>query len=214
MRCRGGAGGATVPAMALNLDLINAALTRTGNEPITQLNDGTPGGNIAGANYDLMRATALTGYPWRWATKTVTLAALTGDPDPPWLYAYQLPTDLLGLRVVTVSGLPIDYEQQFNKLLCNADTSADVIAKYTWNVPESYWPADFAEAITQELEAQFLRGIGERYEEAEARDKSARAKMQAAKTADAKKASPRDVWRSPTLEARVGSFVPSALPWR
>jgi hypothetical protein len=77
------------------------------------------------------------------------LASVTGTPDPPWLYAYQLPTDVKFLRVVTVYGYPIDYEQQLNKLLCNYDTSVDVIAKYTWNVPEAYWPADFAEAITQ-----------------------------------------------------------------
>jgi hypothetical protein len=190
--------------MSINLDFVNAALTRTGNASITTLNDGSSGGNIAGANYDLIVATALTGYPWRWATKTGTLAAITGDPDPPWLYAYELPTDLLFLRVVTVSGSPIDYEQQFNKLLCNYDTSSDVIAKYTWNVPESYWPADFAEAITQQLEALFLRGVGERYEEAEARAKIAARTLQAAKTADSKKAAPRDPWVSGTLAARTG----------
>jgi hypothetical protein len=117
----------------------------------------------------------LSGYPWKWATKTAILSALSGTPDPPWLTAYQLPTDVLFLRVVTVGGQPIDYEQQFNKLLCNFAVGTDVIAKYTWSVPESYWPGDFAEAVTQMLEAMFLRGIGERYEEAEARAKEARA---------------------------------------
>jgi hypothetical protein len=113
-----------------------------------------------------------------------------------------------------VFGCPIDYEQQFNKLLCNFDTSVDVIAKYTWNVPESYWPPDFAEAITQHLEALFLRGIGERYEEAEARAKEAARTLQAAKTADSKKASPRDPFVSGTLAARGGTPAAQRLPWR
>lgn len=200
--------------MATDLRFINAALTRTGNTPITTLNDGTPGGNIAGQNYSLLIKTALSAYPWRWATKTKTLAALSGTPDPPWLYAYELPTDVLFLRVVTVSGYPIDYEQQFNKLLCNYDTSTDVIAKYTWNVLEAYWPADFSEAVTQQLEALFLRGVGERYEEAEARAKDAARTLQAAKTADSKRASPRDPFVSGTLAARGGTPVRTTLPWR
>jgi hypothetical protein len=64
--------------MALNLTFINAALTRTGNDPVTVVNDGTPGGNIAGQNYDLLVKTALTSYPWRWATKTQTLVSHHG----------------------------------------------------------------------------------------------------------------------------------------
>jgi hypothetical protein len=199
--------------MALDLTFINAALSRTGNDPVTQLNDGTAGGNIAGLNYDLIVKTALTGYPWKWATKTAILASVTGTPDPPWLYAYQLPTDVKFLRVVTVYGYPIDYEQQLNKVLCNFDTSVDVIAKYTWSVPEAYWPADFAEAITQHLEVLFLRGVGERYEEAEARAKDATRTLQAAKTADSKKASPRDPFVSGTLAARTGTPI-TTIPWR
>jgi hypothetical protein len=200
--------------MATDLSLINSALTRTGNEPVTTLNDGTPGGNIAGQNYAGLVKKELSGYPWKWATKTAILSALSGTPDPPWLTAYQLPTDVLFLRVVTVGGQPIDYEQQFNKLLCNYAVGTDVIAKYTWSVPESYWPGDFAEAVTQMLEAMFLRGIGERFEEAEARAKEARATMQAAKTADAKKASPRDPFVSGTLAARGGVVAVAPLPWR
>lgn len=200
--------------MSIDLTYINAALNRTGNPSITALGDGTPGGNIAGTNYDLIVKTAITSYPWKWATKTATLTAITGDPDPPWLVAYQVPSDLLLLRVVTVDGYPIDYEQQYTKLLCMYDSSVDVIAKYTWNVPEGYWPADFAEAITQALEALFLRGVGERYEEAEARGKDALRTMQAAKTADSKRASPRDPFVSGTLAARRGISTTTPLPWR
>lgn len=195
--------------MSLSLEIINAALTRVGNEPITELNDGSPGGNIAGTNYTLLVGHHLTNYPWTWATKTTLLAAISGTPDPPWGYAYQLPDDVKRLRVVTVDGLPIDYEQQSNKLLCDYGTSSDVIAKYTYEVAEAYWPADFAEAITQFLEAMFLRGIGERFDQAEAREKTAMRTMQAAKTADAQRRSPRNVIASPTLAARTGSTLVS-----
>lgn len=193
--------------MALDLTLINAALTRTGNDPITALDDGTPGGNIAGANYAQLVKALLTQYPWRWATKTATLTAIDGDPDLPWSTAYQLPSDLLFLRVVTVDGYPIDYEAQFNKLLCDWTTSSDVVAKYTWRVPENYWPAIFAEAVTQFLEALFLRGIGERYDQAEAREAHAARTLSAAKLQDAQRSSSRNPVTSPTLAAR-GAVAP------
>jgi hypothetical protein len=188
--------------MAINLDVINAALTRTGNNPITELSDGTPGGNIAGANYARFRRAMLTVYPWRWATKTKALTAIDGTVDLPWTYAYQLPTDMLKLRVVTADGLPFDYERQFNKLLCNVSTDYDLIAKYTWDVPESFWPDTFGEAMTQFLEAMFLRGIGERYQEAQDRRLEARATLAAAKLEDAQNNSARNPVTSPTLIAR------------
>lgn len=188
--------------MAVILDLVNAAGTRTGNEPITTLNDGSPVGNIAGANYEQIKRAALTVYPWRFATKTATLVALTGDVDLPWAYAYQIPTDLLKLRGVTLNGSPIDYERQSDKLLCNSGPDSDLIAKYTWLVPEADWPATFAEAITQFLEAMFLRGVGERYQEADARENAARLTLRAAKQEDAQNNSTRNPWTSPTLTAR------------
>lgn len=191
--------------MAVDLVHVNKALTRTGNNPVTQLNDGTPGGNIAGTNYVELVKEVLSSYPWRWATKTATLAAISGTPAPPWLYAYQLPADLKHLSAVTVEGQPIEYEQQYNKLLCDVDTSVEVIAKYIWEVPESNWPAEFGEYITQRLEAMFLRGIGERYTEAETRERSAARKLLECKNTDAKRRTARNVVSSPTLQARGGA---------
>lgn len=200
--------------MALDLTFINAALTRTGSPTVTELNDGTPGGNIAGQNYDIIVNEVLGGYPWRFATKSQALVNITGDPDPPWLYAYQLPTDLKHLRVVTVEGMPIEYEQQTDKVLCDVDPDYDVIAKYIWAVPELKWPPEFGEYITQRLEVLFLRGIGERYAAARDRAEDAEKQHRLAKTTDAKRASTRNPVRSPTLEARRGTVAAERLPWR
>lgn len=205
-----------VPSMATDFTLINAALTRVGAAPLTELNDGTPGGQIAGANYAGFRRTMLTVYPWRWATKTQVLVAIDGDPYSPWTDAYQLPTDILRIRSVTVDGETIDYERQFNKLLCDSGTDADVILKYTWDVPETYWPSGFAEAVTQFLEAMFLRGIGERYQEAKDRREDARITLLAAKLEDSQGSqSPRNPTTSPTLQARGGYLsTTTTIPWR
>jgi hypothetical protein len=193
--------------MAIDLSIVNAALTRTGNDPITALNDGSPAGTIAGQNYEPMVRRELTGYPWRWATTDRLLTALSATPNPPWLVARQLPTDLLELRTVMVAGLPIDYEVMSDKLMSNVEAETDVFAKFTWRVFEVDWPGDFTEAMTQMLEPIFLRGIGERFREADARAKDAVATMRMARSNDAKRAAPRNPVVSPTLAARSGTIV-------
>lgn len=201
--------------MTINLNYANAALTRTGNETITQFNDGTPGGDILGANYDQIVKGLLTVYPWRWATKTEALVSITGTPDLPWLYVYQLPVDLLKLRVVTADGYNFDYERQFNKILCNIPNTSDVVAKYTWSVPEAYWPGTFAEAVTQFLEAVLLRGIGERFDEGEKRERDAQMTLRAARLEDAQNNSTRNPWISTLLKARGSLGASNSLPtWR
>lgn len=198
---------------AENLSLINAALTRTGNEPITSLVDGTAGARIASENYEEMVLGELAAYPWKFATKTQTLNLLTDTPDPPWLYGYQMPSDVKHLRTVMVAGYPVVYEIQSDKVLCNQDSTVAVIAKYTWRPDEEDWPKYFRVAIIAMLEPMFLRGIGERYSEADSRQKTAERVMARARLVDASSQTPRAVDISPTLQARWGS-VPSsnALP--
>lgn len=201
--------------MATDFRIINAALNRVGAQSITTLNDGTPGGNIAGTNYEQVVTDALTGYPWRWATKTDTLVAIDGTLPGPWTYAYQLPTDILEIRGLMVDGSPVDYERQGTKILCDVATSYDLTLTYLWRAPESIWPATFAEAITRQLEVLFLRGIGERYDEAEKREVKADRAMARAKLRDAQGSqSPRNPTISPTLRARGGSMIdPGMRTW-
>lgn len=197
--------------MAVALQYINAALTRTGNEAITSLMDGSPGANIAAQNYELIVRDALASHPWRWATKTATLSMITGSPDEPWLYAYQLPTDLVSFRTVMTGGLAIDFEIQGTRLLSNYDSSSELVLTYVWFATEDLWPGWFAEAITQRLEVLFLRGIGERYAEAVERERSAEVAMRRAKYRDALGRTPRDPVISGTLRARGGSGTWDAL---
>lgn len=190
--------------MATDLSILNAALTRTGSEAITSLDDDVAEAKVAAKNYDPIVLDALSSYPWRWATKTQALGLLSDTPNPPWRYAYQLPSDAKHLRTVTVDGMPIEYEQQLNKLLCDYGSDATVIAKYIWLPPEDYWPPEFAEYMTQRFEVLFLRSIGERYSEAEARQKDMLRQFAIARSTDSKRTAPSDPTSSPTLISRSG----------
>lgn len=201
-----------------NLTVINAAATRTGNEPITVLStDGSPVAKIAINNYEDAVKTELALYPWKRATKIVQLdridADVHGEPPEPWTAAHQLPADLIEIRTVKVSGYRVNYEVHGDKILCDAGESDEVILHYIWRVPEGDWPAWFREGMIRRLEAMFLRGVGERAAEAKVRDKAADDSFAQARNRDSQSQTPRDPTASPTLQARTGSGVRPSWPW-
>ena len=196
-----------------DLTVINAAATRTGNDPITNITtDTTSVGIIARANYEDMVKAHLALNPWKTATKIAVLSRIDpdehGEPPEPWGAAYQKPTDLVEIRTIKVGGVPIQYEVHGDTYLCDAAEDDEVIIHYLWRVPESAWPPVFREAITRELEAMFLRGAGERYREAQAREESATEWGGKARNRDAQSQTSRNPNTSPTLTARGAGPAP------
>jgi hypothetical protein len=193
----------------IDLTYINAAAIRTGSETISRLDDGSLVGKIAAQTYEILVKNELSLNAWKQATKTVVLnridPATMGEPPEPWTAAYTVPTDLIDIRTVKVDGLPINYEVFGNVILCDADSSSDVILHYVWRVPENRWHAAFAEGITQRLEALFWRGK-EQHDKADKRDKSAELQIARARHRDAAQQTSRNPYgdSSPTLDARRG----------
>lgn len=207
-------------ATTTDFSVINSAATRTGNAPVTALaTDGGPVALIALTNYEDSVKTELALYPWKRATKIVQLDRIdpvaSGSPPEPWTAAYQLPPDLLDIRTVTVAGWHIDYEVFSDKILCNAVTTDNVILHYIWRVPEVDWPPWFREGMIRRWEAILLRGVGERHNEADERDKAAGESFARARNRDSQSQTPRNPMASPTLQARAGGFpsVAQQRPW-
>lgn len=203
--------------MATDLAVINAALTRVGEEPITSLSSADIGAKIANENYELLVEGELSNYPWKRASKIEQLDRLdddeAGDPPEPWTAAYQLPDDLVEIRTVKVGGSPIPYEVHGDTILCDAAEDDEVILHYIWRASESDWPAWFRLGIIYRCEAMFLRGIGERYREAEAADQRAEEQFAKARNRDSQSQPPRNPVASSTLAARRGTpGMASAMP--
>jgi hypothetical protein len=198
-----------------DFDVINAALTRTGNPPITSYDEGSPGATIAASNYEGVVEAHLSVYPWKRASKIEQLSRLDneddGEPPEPWTAAYQLPSDLTEIRAVKVDGQNIDYEVHGDTILCDAGEDDLVILHYVWRAAEADWPAWFLEGIIRRMEAVFLRGIGERYTEAKGRDAEADDWFRIAKNRDSQSQTAREPMRSSTLEARRGRPAASTI---
>mgnify|MGYP007113040754 CR=1 FL=1 len=111
------------------------------------------------------------------------------------------PHRLYEIRTVKVTGYVITYELYGNTILCDVGEDEELILHYVWCVTESQWPPVFREAMTQRLEALFLRGSGERYQEAEARDDAAKDAFSKARNRDSQSQTPRNPAGSPTLAA-------------
>lgn len=186
-----------------DLTHINAALTRTGNQPITSFDDGTTEAIVAEQNYEPIVIQELSAYRWKWATKQAALVMLENGPELPWGYAYQLPSeDLVMLRSVEALGIPIQFERMGATILSNYDEDAGLIAKYTYRPNESLWPGYFQALIIKRLEALFLRAIGERYREAESADKEADRLAMRARLLDSQSQPAKDLYTSSILRAR------------
>lgn len=194
--------------MAADLSVINAALTRIGENPISSLSGSSVAAKISNQNYENLVEALLSVYPWKRATKIEQLSRLDpdeeGDPPDPWTAAYQLPSDNVEIRTVKVGGRPIPYEVHGDTILCDAAEDDEVILHCVWRAAEADWPPWFTEGVTRHLEAIFLRGIGERYREAQLREDAADAWWRTAKNRDAQSQPPREPVGSPTLAARVG----------
>lgn len=187
-----------------DLTYINAALTLCGVAPIGTLEEDVPAAVIANANYEQIVKSELTLHPWRFAAQSQALNRQTGSAPKPWLFAWELPADLLLLRSVTVGDDPnndeIPYDNSGDKVLCNAEEG--VWAHYMIRPPESAWSAAFAEIIKKRMHEAFLQGVLSQYGAAASVAKRAEEYAMRARTLDSGQRSPKRPQRGRLLGSR------------
>ena len=78
------------------LSICSDALIMLGSSPLSSFSEGTDAAQVCDRLYDDIRDTVLLSYPWTFSLKKVQLARAVDAPANEWLYAYPLPSDLLG----------------------------------------------------------------------------------------------------------------------
>lgn len=189
---------------AIDLRFINAALTRTGADPIDSINDASAMAIVAARNYTEMRKQWFD-HRWRFATATATLTLSDDEADAPWTYTYDLPLDFALMRDIKVAGASVPFAlRDNNQVMLDADEDDEPTALYIRVVREHQWPGYFAKAATADLEVLFLRAR-EKYGEADAVAAVARLLWAQAKRTDSQSETRTDPIVSTTLRARRGS---------
>ena len=78
------------------LSICSDALIMLGASPLSSFSEGTDAAQTCDRLYDDLRDIVLMSYPWSFSVKKVQLARSVDAPTNEWLYAYPLPSDLIG----------------------------------------------------------------------------------------------------------------------
>lgn len=202
--------------------ICNLALANIGKESIASINEASAEARACKQFYDIVLDTALQSYPWRWAGKTLSMAAITNAKPNRWLYAYQRPSDCLKIRRVVDESMADympygegikagghDYDVEGQTIFCDLSPA---YLQYTQRITDPVaLPPMFIDALGMALSARIAYPI--------TRDLKIRADavtlatqaMEAAKSADANEVRDTSDWPSEGIEARSPSM---SLPRR
>lgn len=146
------------------LSIINAALARTGNRPVTTEGEATDEWVMASIAYDDEMALLLSDHDWGFAGRILTLERIGTSVDQNWTDAFRKPPECLHVEAVYDStDRPIDFDILDNQVLANASiVRAKIIRRPT---PES-WPPFFIEALKQRIMVHLFSGLNEDMTEA------------------------------------------------
>lgn len=135
------------------------ALVLIGDDPISAFDGSTTGAVVAENIYDGVIEDLLSQHPWRFAVKQSDLSHLAAAPDAIWSDAWQVPTDMLTIRRVTLSGSDIDYEIYADKIYCNYDETNVLTMNYIFRAVEQDWPPYFRLAAQLQLASLFAMAV-------------------------------------------------------
>lgn len=86
------------------VQICNLALARIGQSVlISSMDEASPAASVCNLFYSTCRDRILEAYPWRFATKYVTLQDI-GTPPTNWAYRYRYPNDCLSARCIVSPG--------------------------------------------------------------------------------------------------------------
>lgn len=147
--------------MSDRLQMINDALSATGNGKLNFEFDGSAEWDVGESAYRRAVGYLITRHTWKFETTSATLAAIIPDnPSKLFAVAYALPNDCLLVETVFVSGRPLpDYEIVGGRICCDHESGVSV--KYVRTPDPGRWPPYFLELVTMKVEEFLFRGLNE-----------------------------------------------------
>lgn len=144
-----------MPSSLSEIDIINRALAKMGDQRITSRGDNVNRARIMDSLYDGVRDELLRECPWNFATQRDTLSA---DPTPPiyqWATAFAVPADLL--YMVSTEGNSA-YRLEGNQILSNQENSLNIT--YVRRVTDATeFDTGFAESLAAKLAYEAAQNI-------------------------------------------------------
>lgn len=174
-----------------------------GMQPITSFNDNSSEGIVLNAIYDEVVESELASYPWRFAMAQRTLSRLASTPAAKWDAAYQIPSDILMIRTVSVNDHNIPFDRYDDNIYCNAGSSEVVVLDGIYRASEVDWPAFFRLGIEYRLAAALASGVSMQADLSQLLDEKAELQIRKARNIDASSQTTRKVKQDRLVNVRL-----------
>jgi len=185
--------------MASDVDVVNGALSKLGEQPILAIGEASPAGRIAGRTYGDIRDALLREFPWNFATKRTSLAASVDAPDWGFARAFVLPADNLRLIQINNSG---DQEWRNEGGTIVTDMTAPLEIRYVARVDVDAMDSTFREALAARLAMEWAEPLSQTSTVVNAMAAFYRNKLQVARVADGQEDRLRVIDASEFIDAR------------
>jgi hypothetical protein len=148
-----------------SVTIVNMALGKIGQEPISSLTEGSAAANAANLVYDSCRRAVLEAFPWSFATKSAQLNRLVSAP-PDYLFAYAMPSDCIhAIRVQNASMYGGDRSGFLVRGDAVLSNSPAVTLEYVADVTDpNRFEARFIEALVLRLASELAMPVGAKAE--------------------------------------------------
>lgn len=163
-------------AYASQIEVVQAALHRIGEEEITSLDEDSSAARVARTNYEGIVRAVFARHAWTFAKRTLPLTYQGAVTLGPWTHAFVWPSEVMNVRTVLYASTGDrlrsgDYAIEGGRILARSDTPLQVVA--TIRADESDWPGDVSEAVVTRLQGLFLESLCDKPQDARLMKKDA-----------------------------------------
>jgi hypothetical protein len=156
------------------IDVINFALSQTGDNLVAVADDGSDEWNAASPSYEDALASMIEDHPWNWTTEMRVLQPAGNAPsDVKFDTAYNIPSDMVHLILVRIIDRPCVWDILDNQIVVNAQggppppvpptAPAKVTIKgvFSTNADPTFATPLFVSALKRFVMAGIYRGLHE-----------------------------------------------------
>jgi hypothetical protein len=152
--------------MASQVDICNLALIHLGVKSILSIDEASTQAQKLKALWPTSLDSVLRDHPWNFATRTDSLAQISGETLLNWNYVYQYPSNCVFLRKVLNSSTVEGHPEDFKEVLSSLNTKAiaaniqPAYAEYTARVTDtSLFDAHFVKLLSYHLGATAAQSL-------------------------------------------------------
>ena len=185
--------------MAADIDVINAALSKLGEQALLAITDVSPAGRLANRTYADLRDALLREFPWNFAIKRASLAADAEAPEWGYAFKYNLPGGCLRLIELNNCG-DEDWRNEGRTIV--TDMTAPLQIRYVKNVSVDEMDATFREALASRLAMEWAEPLTQATTVVNSMATLYRNKLQVARVADGQEDRTRTIDAPDFIDAR------------